>query len=531
MKKYYYNNVLSSQNITAKTNIVWVADITEIKVSQQRKFFIFLCIDIHTNMIVAQSCSKNSMASQAIIRCLMGGIKRRFSIVPRLKVIVHTDRGTQFSSQQYKDFTKEFEEIIIPSMSRQNTPTDNAVAERLMRTFKEHKIEGKTFEQSIQEEFLLGVKSHKSTVNIYVKSLNKKPNRKSPVKGPESHDLDVSLAAVLMVEPPYAKSFSDKFGYDRRREEVEKYKLENYKVTCLLEEIAAKRAEVVEKTPFDNFETKLEFRIIDERLKELSELITSNTVSIRKHVESAIEPVNDSIIELNEVFIEEMATLNKKIDILLPKKKKCKQTRPLRDPVDLNLFPIFKANAGESSERRKDLKRSQLRVTYTVLYHCGLRINEIRHLTLEDIETAIDASQFNLIHHKTQSAHIHVLSNQALRDLQSLSSDYSVIFNKYQYKYLFGKYKPVTDKNLIKMVNKDLKNTCKKYNIPFNIKSHSFRINLITSLLKVTSIQNTADIMGHKDIRSTMSYNRYALSKTEIQTLLDTISDPDHSSK
>ena len=60
------------------------------------------------------------------------------------------------------------------------------------------------------------------------------------------------------------------------------------------------------------------------------------------------------------------------------------------------------------------------------------------------------------------------------------------MFEKYQYKYLFGKQKPMIDKNLIKMVNKDLKSTCKKFRILFNIKSHSFRVNMITSLLKIT---------------------------------------------
>ena len=57
--------------------------------------------------------------------------------------------------------------------------------------------------------------------------------------------------------------------------------------------------------------------------------------------------------------------------------------------------------------------------------------------------------------------------------------------------------------------------------LPYNIKSYSFRVNIITNLLKVTSVQNTANIIGHTDIRSTMTYNRYALSKNQIQDLLD----------
>ena len=44
---------------------------------------------------------------------------------------------------------------------------------------------------------------------------------------------------------------------------------------------------------------------------------------------------------------------------------------------------------------------------------------------------------------------------------------------------------------------------------------------MVTNLLKVISVQNVANIIGHADIRSTMGYNRYSLSKTEIQNLLD----------
>ena len=44
---------------------------------------------------------------------------------------------------------------------------------------------------------------------------------------------------------------------------------------------------------------------------------------------------------------------------------------------------------------------------------------------------------------------------------------------------------------------------------------------MITSLLKVTSVQKATNIIGQADIRSTMSYNRYALIKAEIQNLLD----------
>ena len=521
MKKYYYENVLANENITAKTNIAWVADITEIELHQQKKLYVFLCVDAHSNIIIANSISRKTITSSAIVKALSKAIEKRFRIEPTRKVIIHTDRGTQFSSQAYNRFTRHFEGFILPSMSRENTPTDNAIAERFMRTFKEHQVSGKTFEQSTQESLISGAKSYKSILNVFTQSLNKRPNRKTLLKSPERYDNDILTASLLMQEPKYPKAFSKRYGPDSRRDEIIEYKSQAYKVVSILEEYAAKKAEIVNNTPFDDFDTNLVLELTDKRLMELYDLIQNNPLVIKKYVEDAIEPANESIQELQDEFREEMEILNKKIDILLPKVKKDRQTQPLRDPIDNNLFPIFMANAGSSFQRRKDLKRAQIRIVYTILYYSGVRINEIRHLTKEDIQKAIAASQLSLIHHKTKQAHIHVLSKKAVQYLRKLTTEFSIVFDKYNYQYLFGKLKPITDKNIIKMINRDLKHTSEKFQIPYNIKSHSFRVNIITNLLKVTSLQNTANIIGHSDIRSTMIYNRYALSKNQIQDLLD----------
>lgn len=248
----------------------------------------------------------------------------------------------------------------------------------------------------------------------------------------------------------------------------------------------------------------------------MTDAINENSKLTREYVVAALSPI--------EIGIEQ---LNSKMDRMLPKEKKKFNTQKLRDPIDNTLFPIFLCTAGCSVNYKKELRRSQLRICYTILFHVGLRLNEIRNLKLEDILDAIQISQFNLIHFKTNQAHIHVLSQQGVEDLKDLEDDYTIVFKKYNCKYLFGKNKPVHEKSLIRLVNKDLKNTCDLNNIAYNIKSHSFRINMISNLLRITSVQNTADIIGHQDIRSTMSYQRYALSKTEIQDLLKQIIEKD----
>ena len=70
------------------------------------------------------------------------------------------------------------------------------------------------------------------------------------------------------------------------------------------------------------------------------ELIQNNPIMIRQFVDDAIEPTNENVTEFRNEFNDEIETLNKKIDLLLPKIKRERQVQPLRDPVDNNLFPI-----------------------------------------------------------------------------------------------------------------------------------------------------------------------------------------------
>jgi len=522
MVKYYFENKLANENFLAKPNLVWVADCTEINLGIFPNIYIFLCIDIYTNFIVSFKYSRKTLKSKQIVEALQKSIDKRFTIEPRRKLIIHTDRGTQFSSQNYYNFSKKYKAYFTPSMSRENTPTDNAVAERFMRTFKEHRIDRNTIEEELQAQLILDpkFKSFRSVINKYVNSLNQKPNKKSNKTSPERHDISSHTAAMLMIEPKYPKAFSEQFKTDSRASEVKRFRSENNQVISLLDELAAKKSEVVNNTPFDNYEDNIALKLIDQRIKELYLLILNNPEVTREVVEETITPIRDDLEEINE-GIQEIKK------IITPKQKIKRDVLPLRDPVRKDLFPFFLSNAGNSFKYQKDLKRSQCRIAYTILYHVGLRINEIRHLTEKDITDAISSSQFSIIHHKTKQPHIHILSKRAIKDFKSLELDFIIVFEKYKYKYLFGKDKPIHQSNLIKQINRDLKYTCKLANLPYNIKSHSFRINLISNLLKHTTVQNAADIIGHDDIRSTLSYKRYALNAQEIRDLLDQIDEED----
>jgi site-specific recombinase XerD len=120
---------------------------------------------------------------------------------------------------------------------------------------------------------------------------------------------------------------------------------------------------------------------------------------------------------------------------------------------------------------------------------------------------------------KTNRAHNFTLPASAIKSLKNLKIEFDFLREECKHQYLFGKSSPLHSKTLLRIVNEDLAKTCQLCNITDNITSHSFRISVISKLLKVTTVQNVGHIIGHQDIRSIMCYDRYRLSKSTIQKI------------
>jgi hypothetical protein len=71
--------------------------------------------------VVAYLIRSTTIDSKAIVSVLTKALDKRFVVTPKIKLIINTDRGTQFSSQSYKNLTERFQEYFLPSMSRENT--------------------------------------------------------------------------------------------------------------------------------------------------------------------------------------------------------------------------------------------------------------------------------------------------------------------------------------------------------------------------------------------------------------------------
>jgi hypothetical protein len=151
-------------------------------------------------------------------------------------------------------------------------------------------------------------------------------------------------------------------------------------------------------------------------------------------------------------------------------------------------------------------------------------MNEVKKLTKQDFILASQTSEFNIVHSKTNTCQIHVLPLVGKEAIQKMLPEIELIFNQYRFQFR-GNSKGFSEEtfntqNFIRFVNTDMSFTCRKFGILENFKSHSFRVDSITKLLRTLPVQKVAALIRHKDTELTMAYHRYIIDKEEIQNLL-----------
>lgn len=498
--KFYYANVLCNQNKPAKPNVVWAMDFTEIKTQDNKTVTIFICIDIFTNKILSFLIRKEKITSAEIVRSLKAILDQRVYVPSEPRLIIHSDRGSQFTSKTYNAFVNEKAHLFQASMSKANSPKDNSVCERMIRTLKECRIDGKTFEESLSNKETF---DHlRSSLAKYVIFLNNKPNKKSPL-GPNKNDLQSNIAQSLMKPPKYEKSFSERY-FDPRLEEVNKYKQESDQTYNIID------------TYLQLSDNPQGLEYLNLKVNFLAQ-ICKDLILQKEDIQNVANEVRDDLsIQINTGFSE----IKQEIQSLKRKKQVNSNTLKLRDPIYSDNFQVFMRNAGLGFKRMYKIKSAQLRIFYILSYYLGTRINELVSITHQDIKDAITYQKISLVHTKTKLPMVHILTQEAVNCLKNNQESIDFLFIKSKYAFLGGKNRIMHKKSTLRLVNNDLRQTCATFGINLNIKSHSFRAGLITSLLKTTTLVETAQIVGHKCVLSTMRYNRYALDEEQIRSVL-----------
>jgi putative transposase len=126
-------NVLDRQFQTTAANQAWTADITYIR-TRSGWLYLAAVLDLYSRKIVGWAMAP-TMPAQLVCAALQMAIAARR---PQSGLIVHTDRGSQYASEEHRQLLAD--DGLIASMSRKGNCWDNAVMERFFLNLKMERV-------------------------------------------------------------------------------------------------------------------------------------------------------------------------------------------------------------------------------------------------------------------------------------------------------------------------------------------------------------------------------------------------------
>jgi putative transposase len=127
-----YPNLARNMLLTAPDQL-WRADITYIRLREE---FVFLAVilDAYSRRVIGWALGR-TMEDELTLTALRMALSRR---VVQAGLVHHSDRGSQYASNDYTDLLKTHG--IDISMSRKANPWDNAACESFMKTLKYEEV-------------------------------------------------------------------------------------------------------------------------------------------------------------------------------------------------------------------------------------------------------------------------------------------------------------------------------------------------------------------------------------------------------
>lgn len=131
-KRKIYPNLAPNIILTA-TDQMWRADITYIRLRDE---FVFLAVilDAYSRRVIGWALDR-TLENELTLTALRMALARR---VVQPGLVHHSDRGSQYASNDYTDLLKAHK--IDISMSRKGNPWDNAACESFMKTLKYEEV-------------------------------------------------------------------------------------------------------------------------------------------------------------------------------------------------------------------------------------------------------------------------------------------------------------------------------------------------------------------------------------------------------
>jgi len=116
----------------------WVTDITYLR-TYEGWLYLAVVLDLYSRRVIGWSMQA-TLARSLVLDALLMAVWHRH---PKAPVIVHSDQGTQYGSDDWVRFCRDHQ--LTPSMSRRGNCWDNAVAESFFSSLKKERVRNRIY--------------------------------------------------------------------------------------------------------------------------------------------------------------------------------------------------------------------------------------------------------------------------------------------------------------------------------------------------------------------------------------------------
>lgn len=131
-------NLLARGFKVSESNRAWVTDITYIR-TYDGFLYLAVVLDLFSRQVVGWA-TRLTQHADLVLQALLAAVWRR---TPSPGLLLHSDQGTQFTSEDWQSFLREHD--IVCSMSRRRNCHDNAAMERFFQLLKRERIKRRIY--------------------------------------------------------------------------------------------------------------------------------------------------------------------------------------------------------------------------------------------------------------------------------------------------------------------------------------------------------------------------------------------------
>jgi site-specific recombinase XerD len=503
-------DIVYDRYLVAQRNRFWCIDATDLTSG-----ILLLMIDLSTRLIVGHMYihqrRMNDFSTEELILFVKKCLQDRQIAMDR-SLTIHSDRGAQFNNPQFKQFC--LQQGVLQSMSRK--ALTNQVIESTnskIKDFLRIRIDSHGFtkgfkagssndpirklarftKEEVQQVVLFAIEAHNNSATEFNQQLspfdfdhalfNQSQNDFLPpaliAKNDESNEADLVRHYREEAVIGYANFWLALFHNWKKSHDLE------------FEQAKRERAALYEQNRVLISKIEMQSAQIEILIQNQEELVRIQTENQRKQQEKLIR---------------------KQKRALAVKQKP-------RDTITPEQFTILIRSVNKPTPIGDRIK-----VAFTLLYLTGLRVSNLLLFTVANLTELI----------QKQSTFIRILKRGGNKKIV-IGREAKHYFDLIQQsvKRLIQRDRPEeplfinTKGDLISRVNfnMQLNQALKKATnvIGKRLYTHSFRVAMITDLLKQYPIQDVKNIVGHKDIKTTEVYNRNFLNERDVYSAMQSV--------